>query len=170
MNDLDLIKKYSINEFKLMKYKTWLYIDRFSKDFLSKQKTTGKYLFFSPNKEELVKLAQKIMKKFDLIAAKTPDDDHKIGNEWVLCIYDISPRYDLNEFETSTILYRGWKSDTDTIKGIYSEKFEKLMKKEAGLNDCNCNLKPTHLPLEHDSCCQVCGGSHTERICPQRGD
>ena len=33
---------------------------------------------------------------------------------------------------------------------------------------CDCALKPEHRKLEHDWCCQICGGSHTERICPQR--
>ena len=31
---------------------------------------------------------------------------------------------------------------------------------------CNCELKPEHDELEHDWCCQICGGSHTEEICP----
>ena len=36
--------------------------------------------------------------------------------------------------------------------------------------NCNCGLKPKHEKLEHDWCCQICGGSHSEKICPQRGD
>lgn len=31
---------------------------------------------------------------------------------------------------------------------------------------CKCKLLPKHNILEHDWCCQKCGGSHTERICP----
>ena len=31
---------------------------------------------------------------------------------------------------------------------------------------CDCELKPKHVKGEHDWCCQICGGNHTERICP----
>ncbi len=31
---------------------------------------------------------------------------------------------------------------------------------------CNCNLKIPHGILDHDWCCQICGGDHTEVICP----
>jgi hypothetical protein len=32
---------------------------------------------------------------------------------------------------------------------------------------CTCKgIKVPHTRLEHDWCCQNCGGNHTERICP----
>jgi hypothetical protein len=31
---------------------------------------------------------------------------------------------------------------------------------------CNCELRPIHSRGEHDWCCQICGGAHTERLCP----
>lgn len=31
---------------------------------------------------------------------------------------------------------------------------------------CECGLEPLHKVGEHDWCCQLCGGSHAERICP----
>ena len=39
---------------------------------------------------------------------------------------------------------------------------------EAAKVDCdiNCGIKLPHKLLEHDWCCQVCGGQHSERICP----
>jgi hypothetical protein len=33
---------------------------------------------------------------------------------------------------------------------------------------CNCGLKPDHHPFYHDWCCQICGGSHVEGICPEK--
>ena len=38
---------------------------------------------------------------------------------------------------------------------------------EAAKVDCdiNCGIKLPHKLLEHDWCCQVCGGQHSERIC-----
>lgn len=33
--------------------------------------------------------------------------------------------------------------------------------------ECGCELTPKHERAEHDWCCQICGGDHTERICPE---
>lgn len=33
---------------------------------------------------------------------------------------------------------------------------------------CSCGLLPSHEIFEHDNCCQICGGSHSERICPKK--
>jgi hypothetical protein len=46
-----------------------------------------------------------------------------------------------------------------------------IVKKKIGKEfseKCDCELKPEHLKGEHDFCCQLCGGSHTERICPEK--
>lgn len=43
------------------------------------------------------------------------------------------------------------------------EKIKEVIVKE---EICKCELKPEHKVLEHDWCCQICGGQHTERICP----
>ena len=32
---------------------------------------------------------------------------------------------------------------------------------------CDCKLKPEHDKMEHDWCCQICGGNHSEHICPE---
>ena len=38
---------------------------------------------------------------------------------------------------------------------------------EAAKVNCNisCGIAVPHKLLEHDWCCQICGGSHSERIC-----
>ncbi len=33
---------------------------------------------------------------------------------------------------------------------------------------CDCGLTPKHSEWEHDWCCQNCGGSHSEEICPEK--
>jgi len=33
---------------------------------------------------------------------------------------------------------------------------------------CDCGLKPEHPIGYHDFCCQICGGNHVERICPNK--
>ena len=42
-------------------------------------------------------------------------------------------------------------------------KFEKEINLEC---DGKCGIAIKHKLLEHDWCCQICGGSHSERICP----
>lgn len=32
---------------------------------------------------------------------------------------------------------------------------------------CKCKLLPKHFEMAHDWCCQECGGSHTENLCPE---
>jgi hypothetical protein len=44
-----------------------------------------------------------------------------------------------------------------------SQKERELMEQT-----CKCPLKPKHKVGEHDWCCQICGGHHVERICPER--
>jgi hypothetical protein len=45
----------------------------------------------------------------------------------------------------------------------------KVKKAISELNDpCPCELTPKHKIGEHDACCQICGETHTERICPNK--
>ena len=87
--------------------------------------TAGKYLFFSSDKKTLIKLAKKILVKYDLPDAKistTPGS----GSDYVLCVYDLSPRlkYELKQYaDEKKVKYRYWKSDADTLAGKYSKKF-----------------------------------------------
>jgi hypothetical protein len=60
----------------------------------------------------------------------------KINNtDYVLCLYDKddSRKFELSEkypqrLETDSYCYRYWKSDIDTIKGIYSKEFLELLR------------------------------------------
>ena len=78
-------------------------------------KEVGKYLFFSKDRETLIKLAKKILKKYKLSRAKIPFESKR---EFVLCIYDSEPKlkFELEQFaDEGTVRYRYWKSDRETI-------------------------------------------------------
>ena len=92
---------------------------------------TGKYLFFSNDKEKLIKLAKIILIKFNLYEAKVPQSDKPIGTDFVLCVYDKEPRFkdQMKMYaDEINIKYRWWKSDEDTIKGKYSKEFLEAVK------------------------------------------
>ena len=93
---------------------------------------TGKYLFFSANRDLLVEIAVEELEKGGFHQAKTnvADVTPPIG-EYVLCLYykDNSRRDELAaKYQNRPELkYRFWKSDEDTRAGKYSKEFlEKL--------------------------------------------
>lgn len=92
----------------------------------------GKYLFFSGDRDKLIELGKNLIKKFKLDLAKVPDDEWKVGSQWVLCVYDVSNRLNekMKEYQSKEIFYRGWKSDEDTRNNVYSKKFKTDLKKQ----------------------------------------
>jgi|TARA_R110000851_G_scaffold85152_3_gene185334 hypothetical protein len=89
---------------------------------------TGKYLFFSDDKNELIDLAKIILEKHSLLTAKTQSGDipnDRVGFGFVLCVYDIENRYcnELKNLEAGGVSFRYWKSDNATRVGKYSKKF-----------------------------------------------
>ena len=84
--------------------------------------TVGKYLFFSYNKQELINLCETILKEYNLSHGKVPFEDS--SSEYVLCVYDVRNRFanELSKFQTPTIKYRFWKSDSATMRGVYSKR------------------------------------------------
>ena len=92
----------------------------------SRNEIKGKYLFFADDKEQLIMLAKKILKKYELLIAKTPSSNiPNNGTGFVLCVYDTENRYcnELKDLETNGILFRYWKSDNATRAGKYSKQF-----------------------------------------------
>ena len=90
--------------------------------------TTGKYLFFSDNKNELIELSKQILSEYNLFKAKVPESNtpnKSDGFGFVLCVYDCKNRYasELKTYETNTISYRYWKSDNATRKHKYSKQY-----------------------------------------------
>ena len=89
---------------------------------------TGKYLFFSVNRDLLIEIAINELENGGFHHAKT----HMAGVtppsvEYVLCLYykDDSRKYELAEKyrDIGELKYRYWKSDSDTLAGKYSKQF-----------------------------------------------
>ncbi len=92
---------------------------------------TGKYLFFSSDKDKLIGIAANEIEKHGFHEAKVNMNLIEGQTEHVLCLYykDESRKNELaerNKREYGT-KYRYWKSDIATLKGQYSKEFlEKL--------------------------------------------
>lgn len=90
-------------------------------------KILGKYLFYSRDKKELINIAINELKSNNFPVAKINTDDTKKGEDYVLCLYyyddsrkeELADRYKSN----NKVEYRYWKSDENTLKGKYSDKF-----------------------------------------------
>lgn len=96
-------------------------------------KITGKYLFFSSNKDKLIEIASNEIEKHGFHRAKVNMCLLKGQTEYVLCLYyeDDSRKHELAERNEKEyrVKYRYWKSDEATLKGQYSKEFlEKLNK------------------------------------------
>lgn len=94
---------------------------------------TGKYLFFSENKDKLIEIARNEMENHGFHEAKVNENLLEGQTDHVLCLYyrDDSRKHELadrNKLEYG-VKYRYWKSDEATLKGQYSKEFlEKLSK------------------------------------------
>ena len=89
---------------------------------------TGKYLFFSLNRDLLIEIAINELENGGFHHAKT----HMAGvtppsGEYVLCLYykDASRKHELAEKyrDRSELKYRYWKSEIETLAGKYSKQF-----------------------------------------------
>jgi hypothetical protein len=88
---------------------------------------TGKYLFFSEDKDKLIRIATNEIKNNGFHRAKVNMHLLEGQNEHVLCLYykDDSRKHELakrNKQEYG-VKYRYWKSDDATLKGQYSKEF-----------------------------------------------
>ena len=96
---------------------------------------TGKYLFFSDNKNKLIEIAVNEIENHGFHHAKVNDGILEGQTEHVLCLYsaDDSRKHELSERNKQEygVKYRYWKSDSDTLKGKYSKEFsDKLPESE----------------------------------------
>lgn len=88
---------------------------------------TGKYLFFSEDKDKLIGIATNEIENHGFHRAKVNVNLIEGQNEHVLCLYykDDSRKHELadrNKLEYG-VKYRYWKSDEATLKGQYSKEF-----------------------------------------------
>lgn len=96
---------------------------------------SGKYLFFSEDKEKLFEIATNEIEKHGFEMAKVNENLLEGQTEHVLCLYyeDDSRKNELAERNQQEyrVKYRYWKSDADTLKGKYSKEFlDKLPESE----------------------------------------
>lgn len=92
---------------------------------------TGKYLFFSEDKDKLIQIATEEIENHDFHVAKVNENLLEGQTDHVLCLYykDDSRKHELAERNKQEygVKYRYWKSDEATLKGQYSKEFlEKL--------------------------------------------
>lgn len=111
-------------------YWIWLRIE----DKLTKV-ISGKYLFFSENKEKLLEIATNEIENHGFQMAKVNDNLLEGQTEYVLCLYygDDSRKHELADRNKQKygVKYRYWKSDADTLNGKYSKEFlDKLPESE----------------------------------------
>jgi len=98
----------------------WIYFNNPSADYI-----TGKYLFFSADLEYLKDIIKvEFSNGFNHAKISKTEGDH------VLCLYykDDSRKKELADRYLSKypfVSYRYWKSDDDTLSGIYSERGKK---------------------------------------------
>jgi hypothetical protein len=116
-------------------------LDRFWQWFISPlpqgYEITGKYLFFSADRERLVKIARNEIESHGFHKAKINIRLIGKNTEYVLVLYykDDSRRQELAERNAREygVKYRYWKSDEATLKGQYSKGFlSRLPEKERG--------------------------------------
>lgn len=105
-------------------------------------KITGKYLFFSPDRDRLIEIARQEIRSNGFHAAKVPNEGKNVGPDYVLCLYDedsgrqheLADRYR----NVEGVQYRYWKSDRNTRDGRYSKEFldqiRKKLSKSRGRN------------------------------------
>jgi hypothetical protein len=105
----------------------------FRKTEILSYEITGKYLFFSENKDLLIKVVIEELENGGFHLAKTNFDDEGLyAGEYVLCLYykNDECKHELaTKYRNKTGLrYRYWKSDEDTRQGKYSQVFlDKLL-------------------------------------------
>lgn len=86
----------------------------------------GKYLLFSSDQGELIRIARHEISEYGFMDAKVSTRPN--NNDYVLCLYwrsdergyELMSRY----CENKKIKYRWWKSNADTRAGKYSDKYK----------------------------------------------
>lgn len=105
------------------------YWERFERNEPPPYEITGKYLFFSTEREVLVQIAVGALERGGFHRAKIQMEGKNFSADYVLCLYykDDSRKGELARRYRSqqNVRYRYWKSDEDTRRGKYSDNFLK---------------------------------------------
>lgn len=95
---------------------------------------TGKYLFFSSDRDLLVEIARQVLSTGVFHHAKIPLPGKNLSDEYVLCLYykDDSMKHQLAKkySKRQGLRYRYWKSEETTRKGQYSDQFLRSLNPE----------------------------------------
>lgn len=90
-------------------------------------KITGKYLFYSADRDLLVRVVVEELEEGGFHRAKIKEVGKNIGPDYVLCLYykDDCRKYELGSKyrHREGVRYRYWKSDEATRAGQYSKGF-----------------------------------------------
>lgn len=95
---------------------------------------SGKYLFFSSDRDLLVRIALEELQAGIFHEAKIPMPGHNVSSDYVLCLYyrddslkhDLAAKYRVRQ----DVRYRYWKSDEATLDGQYSPEFLENLRRE----------------------------------------
>lgn len=108
--------------------RTELYLAELRKSRYGK---SGKYLFYSKNRNLLLKLGKRLLITFELpefkVSKKYRNDEPR-SMEFVLCVYDSAPDFlsIMKKYGTNGVFCFGWKSNSQTLADFeakYSEKY-----------------------------------------------
>lgn len=107
--------------------KAWIWITDASR---ADQEMTGKYLFFSADREKLIEIARDEITNHGFVHAKVSRSLERSQTEYVLCLFDRAPIRvgELRDRRQSQVRCRGWKSNSDTDRGVYSRKYLETMR------------------------------------------
>lgn len=93
---------------------------------------TGKYIYFSDDRDELLELAKKILTKYNLRLARITNEDKMAkagrGFGFSLYIFDKEPRFKYlmrNNADGRITFYRYWKGQTTGKLGTTAEEFKR---------------------------------------------
>lgn len=108
---------------------------------------TGKYLFFSKDRERLLQIAENEILNHEFHLAKVSSRLIGKSTEYVLCLYseDDSRKQELAQRQAAEypdVKYRYWKSDEATLRGEYSEEFLSKLDKEDRKRFSSSKIEP----------------------------
>ncbi len=91
---------------------------------------TGKYLFFSANRDDLINFGKEFLMNSETLLFRINSNNCTSGDDFdnVLAIYDVKPRYtflleDLIRNKYPNLIFRYWKSMIKSSANIYSPQF-----------------------------------------------
>ncbi|MBN2421435.1 hypothetical protein JXB27_04115 [Candidatus Woesearchaeota archaeon] len=116
---------------KKLTKRTELYLAEINKSRYGK---SGKYLFYSENRNLLLKLGKRLIVTFGLPEFKVSKkyrNDVSHSKEFVLCVYDFFPDFInmMKNYSNKNVSFSGWKSNAQTLKSYEAKYQERYLQK-----------------------------------------